>query len=320
MIEETRWIWNKGIASLCDHRLPDDFPKGVYRFHGDSFSRSTTSYYQTLAGRVSDGDLVWVKVDWLPFFVSTILPDIDARFVLATGDSDHSMPSTMPVESERICSSSMVIHWYTQNFDGTVTDKISPIPIGIDFHTIQREEYWGIRKLPIAKQNEVLNMIQQKLKPVDKRIQQLYIDSQFDGRCDPFIAGATNDLTRSAIYKMIKSCDDVFLQKHFLPQFEMWKQRGLFAFVLSHHGNGLDCHRTWEALVLGHIVVIQKSSLDPLYEELPVIFVDDWRDVDTASLGDLLCIDQEKAYRLEKLTNQYWVDRMRLMSQRALKI
>jgi len=308
---ETPWLWNKGIAALCDHRLPDDYPQGKYSCHCDSSSRSKGSFYMALPDRVSAGDLLWVKVDWLPFFVSNILPDIDEPFVLVTGDSDHSMPSVMPEESECIQVSSRVIHWFTQNFDGTATDKISPLPIGMDFHTLQRQEFWGIRQLPVTKQNEVLEMVQKKLQPVAGRQRKLYIDSQFSGRKDPHRAGAINELARSDLFRLIHADPAVHIQAHFLPQFEMWMQRGQFSHVLSHHGNGLDCHRSWEALILGHVLVVQKSSLDPLYKELPVIIVDDWREVKDISSSEMLLVDSSKEFRREKLTNSYWIDKMR---------
>lgn len=170
MTEETPWVWNKGIAALCDHRLPEDFPRGKYCSHETSLERSKPGSYSTIARRVCSGDLVWVKVDWLPFFVSCVLPEIKNDFILVTGDSDLSMPSAMQSEAERIIASEHVIHWYTQNYDGTAAEKTSPLPIGMDFHSIQQQDYWGIWQLPITKQYEVLETIRRQLPPVERRV------------------------------------------------------------------------------------------------------------------------------------------------------
>ncbi|MEW9836648.1 hypothetical protein [Mesorhizobium marinum] len=62
-----------------------------------------------------------------------------------------------------------------------------------------------------------------------------------------------------------------------VPQAEIWRQYARYPLVLSTHGNGLDCHRTWELLLLGCIAVTKTSSLDPLYKGLPVAILDDWR-------------------------------------------
>jgi len=52
-----------------------------------------------------------------------------------------------------------------------------------------------------------------------------------------------------------------------------------YPFVISAAGNGLDCHRTWELLYLGSIVVTKTSPLDRLFDGLPVVIVEDWNEV-----------------------------------------
>lgn len=127
-----------------------------------------------------------------------------------------------------------------------------------------------------------------------------------------------NQLTRAGVHRLIHTDSAVYLQQHFLPQFEMWKRRGQFTYVLSHHGNGLDCHRSWEALVLGHVLVVQKSSLDSLYKDLPVIIIEDWQMVKSSSVAEFLKIDMKQNWNLEKLTSRYWVDKMRRRAQQSI--
>ena len=50
-----------------------------------------------------------------------------------------------------------------------------------------------------------------------------------------------------------------------IPQEEIWSLYSHYPFVLSTRGNGLDCHRTWELLLLGSIVITRTSPLDPLF-------------------------------------------------------
>lgn len=50
-------------------------------------------------------------------------------------------------------------------------------------------------------------------------------------------------------------------------------------FVVSPPGNGMDCHRTWEALALGAIPVVQNSSLWSLYRGERVLVVNDFKEV-----------------------------------------
>ncbi len=95
----------------------------------------------------------------------------------------------------------------------------------------------------------------------------------------------------------------------FLRRTELWKKKGGYAFSISPHGNGLDCHRTWEDLALGCIVIVKTSPLDPLYEGLPVVIVDDWNEITKENLYSWLSIYYDAhtnpEYR-QRLTNKYW--------------
>jgi hypothetical protein len=106
-----------------------------------------------------------------------------------------------------------------------------------------------------------------------------------------------------------------------LPRAKTWENQAGYAFVVSPHGNGLDCHRTWEALVLGCIPIVKSSRIDGLYEGLPVLIVDSWRSVSIellrATIGDFKRLE----FDYERLSLQYWVDRIRqtgLMCQKYL--
>ena len=64
--------------------------------------------------------------------------------------------------------------------------------------------------------------------------------------------------------------------------------------VLCPRGNGLDTHRTWQTLYLGRIPVITRSAMDAVFEGLPVILLDDWKDMTLDTLEDAYKIVQEK--------------------------
>ena len=60
---------------------------------------------------------------------------------------------------------------------------------------------------------------------------------------------------------------------------QTWETQRKYAFVISPHGNGYDCHRTWEALILGCIPVVKTSPLDVLFKDLPVLILKDWKEL-----------------------------------------
>jgi hypothetical protein len=74
-------------------------------------------------------------------------------------------------------------------------------------------------------------------------------------------------------------------------------------------------------LVLGNIVIVKRSSIDPLYEGLPVVIVDDWRQIDAANLKRWHAEHAAAFQRpevLERLTNRYWIERARRMLREKL--
>jgi uncharacterized membrane protein YgcG len=62
-----------------------------------------------------------------------------------------------------------------------------------------------------------------------------------------------------------------------IKQSDFVKLAQAVSFVLCVHGGGLDpSPKAWETLLLGTIPIIQHSTLDDAYSQLPVVFVDDF--------------------------------------------
>ena len=51
------------------------------------------------------------------------------------------------------------------------------------------------------------------------------------------------------------------------------------AAVIAPRGHGLDTLRAWESLYLGRVIVTKKGPMDDLWSSLPVILLDDWKDL-----------------------------------------
>ncbi|HEY6766457.1 MAG TPA: hypothetical protein VI386_16995 [Candidatus Sulfotelmatobacter sp.] len=319
-------IWNKGIGQLCDRRFPDEFAAGQY------------SPIPTLAGAltssklpgdlianpeahcdIQDGELVWVRLSWLKSFVTQILPRIKGRFVLITGDSDSCVPSEVMLEARSILACRNIVHWYTQNYDCSMQgERISPIPIGIDFHMLSERPMWGEEVASPAQQEDLLESIRGSLPPLAHRIPKVYVDFAWQQsfglrhyrRFHPLKGTKSHD-SRRRIARTMMGNESAFCQPGPLRRSHMWQERGQYAFVLSPHGMGLDCHRTWEALALGHIVLVPSSSLDSLYVDLPVIPLKSWDDITPDALTSWHALLLSIGGRREKLKSQYWIGQMR---------
>ncbi len=328
-------VWNKGIARLCDRRIPDEFPDGltytpVPTLAGARASAELPADVIADPARCADiraGEIVWVRLSWLPAFVRQVLPLVRAPFVLATGDSDSSAPSELPAElAAAILASPHVIRWFTQNHDGAAPERMAPLPIGIDFHSVSEHPMWSERVASPSEQEHQLKAIASALPPLERREPLLYIDFAWSHSARAYLdtvlrsfirierhpapAAARLREGRRAVVGKLRRRPGVICQETPLPRSEMWRRRGQYAAVLSPHGGGLDCHRTWEALALGHLVVVPSSSLDPLFEGLRVVAVSDWDQVRAANLARWLAASARDATR-GPLTSRYWVERMR---------
>ena len=82
-------------------------------------------------------------------------------------------------------------------------------------------------------------------------------------------------------------------------------------FTLSPKGLGPDCYRTWESLLVGSIPIVRRSQLDPLFEGLPVLIIDDWDDVDEEFLLKKYKEIRSKKYDLRRLYMEYWISKIK---------
>jgi hypothetical protein len=185
------------------------------------------------------------------------------------------------------------------------------LPIGLDFHTISNGPRWGHDQATPAEQEAELEALRQTMPPTAERLLLAHADFHFNKRKDQ-----TWGDDRDSVQRALEGNESVVFQRKKVKRIDLWREKTRYAFVVSPHGNGLDCHRTWESLVLGNIVIVKRSSLDSLYEGLPVVIVDDWAEIQPENLKKwhaehAAAFGREEV--LERLTNRYWLERARRM-------
>jgi hypothetical protein len=301
--EATRYVWSRGLGLLCDHN------GGVAFIKGQRGGRPAMRFDPALFDHVQEGDLVWMRLIALPQFMDEALPRIKVRFGLVTGDEDWAIPSGFN-RSRELLEDARIAAWFSQNYDGTVShEKLQGLPIGLDFHTISNRHKWGHWPATPAAQEADLEALRAAAKPNAQRLVRVHADFHFNKHKQQVWGD-----DRAAVQRALEGNQDVQFQTTKVRRLELWREKTRYAFVVSPHGNGLDCHRTWESLVLGNIVIVKRSSLDPLYEGLPVVIVDDWPEITRENLGHWHAEHNAAFARpdvQEKLTNRYWVARMR---------
>ena len=82
-------------------------------------------------------------------------------------------------------------------------------------------------------------------------------------------------------------------------------------FVVSPRGNGVDCHRTWEALYLRTIPIVRRSTHMEEFKDLPILYISDWREVTEKFLMDSYDEMAARHYNLSKMKLSYWKERIK---------
>ena len=266
------------------------------------------SWYSTLY----PGCVLHVCPQALTKFVSIVLPTITVPFKILTNNSDRTLPTNYQEESTAILNHPHLIRWFSQN---NVLDhpKVTRIPIGLDYHSLhippprfkfgpQTQQMhpfgWGPRKPALQQERELLT-IRNSAPPFTGRQLKCYGNFHF------FMSMGHGKIDRPDALNSVPK-DLVFYEPKKVTRDICWKNMVQCAFVLSSHGNGLDCHRTWEALCLGCIPIVKTSGLDPLFADLPVWIVSQWSDVTESNMRLKVDEFKSKTFQYEKLTTNYW--------------
>jgi hypothetical protein len=222
-----------------------------------------------------------------------------------SGDADVCIPNDVFNSHEEFIDfieNPKIIHWFSQNSIGQ-HPKLSKIPIGLDYHTMSTNQShpWGENMSPKSQENDLV-LIKNSAASFQNRFPLIYSNCHF------FTNSRFGGDRIDAIHSI--PSDLVYYEESPQKRIDNWKTQSNFAFVLSPHGNGLDCHRTWEALVLGCIPIVKTSALDSLYIDLPVLIVKEWKDVSSELLQTTLAAFSKTDFNYEKLELNYWINRI----------
>jgi hypothetical protein len=226
---------------------------------------------------------------------------LNKKIILVSGDSDTTIPYDVFSSYDEFLhfiNNPNILHWYSQNCIIS-HPKVTNLPIGLDLHTYSNEPHY----IEPKKQEEEIILLQKNANPFWERKPICYSNFHF-ATYEKF-----GNVRKVAIKDIPEDC--VFYEPSLIKRHDTWKTQTEYAFVLSPHGHGLDCHRTWEALCLGCIPVVVKSGLDPLYEGLPVLIVNSYKDLTLELLQKTIEEFKDKQWNMQKLTLSYWLNKIK---------
>ena len=280
-------VCSRGILKSCDIKSNTPYSSITYLYDYD-FSK------------LENGSTVYICGNAIRDFVKHS-NTIEKKIILVSGDCDETIPDDIFTDSEfkEFIESDKIIHWFSQNCVGK-HPKLSGIPIGLDYHTMSnRNHEWGDRLSPFIQEKELYD-IKNSSKPFYQRNIKCYSNFHFlmTTRYSYDRLDAINTIHNELVY----------YEQTKVKRYDSWKKQTEYAFVISPHGNGYDCHRTWEALCLGCIPIVKTSLIDYLYDDLPVLIVKEWSDVTYDLLDETVKLFQTKTFKYEKLTLTYWMN------------
>jgi hypothetical protein len=252
---------------------------------------------------IYEGCSIYISTSCIPHFI-TLLHLIPVRFILITGDSDLTVPNNVfnsKNSFEEFINNAKIIHWYAQN-SIIKHKKMTNLPIGLDYHTLytNSNHNWGNQQTPIVQETE-LKRIKNESSPFYEREVKCYSNFHF-----ALHSQFTNERI-DAINNI--PIDLVYYEPEQISRKESWIKQSKYAFVISPRGHGLDCHRTWEALCLGCIPIVKKSEIDDLYKDLPVLIVDDYKNITPVLLKNTIDTFKTARFNMDKMTLKYWTDK-----------
>lgn len=315
--KECTYVCSRGLYKSCD-------------LYSQVISSSTQKVAKINFANMKAGDVLYLCSSAIPEFRKKWLRLIPYPFVLVSGDCDETVPLDIfssQTELDEFMDNPKLIHWYSQNcvttgFSETHRGKVTQMPIGLDYHTMARTPFeqirlsWGISKSPKSQEMELM-AIQKTGKSWMERKCMAHANFHFMMETK---YGSDRKLAKS---QLPETC--VFYEPQKATRDQTWKTQVEYAFVISPHGGGYDCHRTWEALCLGCIPIVKTSPLDAMFSGLPVWIVDEWTDVNLDTMIEKIAEFSKKWENggksldgYEKLKLSYWVEKIRETRQRYL--
>ena len=171
---------------------------------------------------------------------------------------------------------------YAVNWNGTFPN-VFPIPIGLENQSVLMN---GVKK-------DFQKLIEIGLKPFEER--SIGVLVSFNEKNNPIL--------RNGLHDKFKNFTESYIPNRFVSSREYRELICNSRYIISPPGNGIDCHRTWEAIYLGAIPIVLDKYWAFTKFRLPVIPVMDW-DAAMVMIEDNIAKEQigcNRVFELKKM-------------------
>jgi hypothetical protein len=234
-----------------------------------------------------------------------------------TVESDPSGSNATTALPPRLLDHPNLKRFYTMN-PIVEHPKVRPLPIGPKWQYTSRELF-GEPKRPILERLSAVSSNPEHTKrlfSLDNRTNSVWIRPSKNHR--EHLYPITNKALRTPRKKLCKllrvpANHSAVCDTDMLSPAEYFQRLQRHRFVLSPTGHGLDSHATWEALLAGCIPIVPHSTLDPMFENLPVWLVNNWADEVTDTSVERKArefLSKRDTYHWDKVFATGWVREM----------
>ena len=235
-------------------------------------------FYKQTNFSINSGDVIFTHTgNLLNLFYLIKKLDQEFQLTLITHQSDTMINKKLYKKKPKCIN-----NWYALNVDYE-KDYLHSLPLGI------ANEYSSKKNITSTKINKN-NFEYFKLNT------NVYIN----------FTDSTNRNERAWIKDYFKKYKWADIENETLSIEDYSKKINKSGYVLCPWGNGVDSHRIWETLFLGSIPIVKRHLTFRNLEDLPIFFVDDFRDINEDKLKEFMNSLKDKKFSLEKLEIPYW--------------
>ena len=276
---ENTFIHRNAWFSLCDF---------IYTDKGDQWSPTINNTSLFNPEDIQYGSVIYATPFGIEEFLEKIHPRIKNPYILITYCYGAVSKYTNVVNDPKILA------WFGQaNGDAVKFDKFQIIPLGL-FAT---DEVFENRKT----NGESIKRLKER-----EKTKLLYMNIMVHEGQHVELAG------RKYVYNLFKDqpyCKTITLTPTWRKPFmDYMEDMADCKFTISPEGDMHDCYRHWEAIIVGSIPIVHHSPLDSIFNDLPVIIVDDYAEITEDFLNYKYEEMKDKKYNLDKLYMKYWSD------------
>lgn len=191
---------------------------------------------------------VFVYTHILDDFIVKVWPKMNGKYILMTHNSDHGIHS----QHLPLLNDDKLIHMFSQNTH-IEHPKLTALPIGI------ANSMW-----PHGQPSSIEHLVSLN----KEKNEEIYVN----------VSEGTNRTHRGKVLDIMSRNPLCKFYPQNRPHKDYLTEMSGYKWVLSPKGNGVDCHRLWEALYSGGIAICDDSVNARAFKNmgLPIILVDDY--------------------------------------------